>query len=111
MAKPDWSGPFFKEPKPEKGRSRKPLAQQSEKQKEREAYLRGVKAGFLFLFGRFDEIGPHCESCGVRGNADTLDLDHIIPRSRSGHDHPSNLQLLCRPCHIAKTGDIQWTNA
>lgn len=77
------------------------LAYKSEKQALKEEYLRGVKAGFLYMLGRLDPDGPTCESCGVKGNASTLDLDHIIPRARSGHDRPDNLQLLCNRFHTA----------
>lgn len=33
------------------------------------------------------------------------EVDHIIPVSQGGTDHPSNLQAVCRPCHLAKSSD------
>lgn len=33
------------------------------------------------------------------------EVDHIIPVSQGGTDHPSNLQAACRPCHLAKSSD------
>jgi 5-methylcytosine-specific restriction protein A len=33
------------------------------------------------------------------------EADHIIPVTRGGTDHPSNLQAACRPCHLAKSSD------
>ena len=33
-----------------------------------------------------------------------MELDHVIPVSRGGkHWDESNLQILCRECHFAKT--------
>lgn len=34
---------------------------------------------------------------------DTMEVDHIIPRSQGGNDYYSNLQLLHRQCHVQKT--------
>ena len=28
-----------------------------------------------------------------------FEVDHVVPRSRGGTDHKSNLQLLCSPCN------------
>jgi 5-methylcytosine-specific restriction protein A len=40
---------------------------------------------------------PWCALCGTAGVP--LHVDHIIPRSLGGTDHPSNLRPLCSPCH------------
>ena len=32
-----------------------------------------------------------------------LEVDHLVPVSKGGRDHPSNLQTLCHDCHIKKT--------
>lgn len=92
------------------------LKAQSVKEKLRSEYLAGIKAGFLYMQARYDPDGPTCESCGVRGNASTLDLDHIIARSKQGHDRPDNLQLLCNfkhssghDCHGKKHGVPQFS--
>ncbi len=34
---------------------------------------------------------------------DTLNIDHIIPRSQGGKDEYNNLQLLHKHCHDIKT--------
>ncbi|WP_246008977.1 HNH endonuclease [Hymenobacter metallilatus] len=52
-----------------------------------------IKAGVL------REAGYQCEQCGSRFN---LTLDHIIPRSKGGGWHRSNLQCLCKSCNEAK---------
>ncbi len=31
-----------------------------------------------------------------------LEVDHVIPQSRGGHDHLDNLQLLCSHCNRIK---------
>jgi 5-methylcytosine-specific restriction endonuclease McrA len=44
-----------------------------------------------------------CISCGSRSN---LTIDHLIPRSKGGSDHVTNLVTRCKPCNIAKAD--QW---
>lgn len=109
MAKPDWSGPFFKEPKPEKGRSR-PLPRTSEKQALLDARWAGVKDGMLFMARKLDPDGPSCEECGVRGNKDTLDLHHLRSRAQGGSYEARNGMLVCRPCHQRLTGGISFSS-
>lgn len=33
-----------------------------------------------------------------------MDVDHIMPRSKGGTDHPDNLQMLCSGCNRSKGG-------
>lgn len=40
-----------------------------------------------------------CAYCGYTRN---LTIDHIIPKSKGGTDHPRNLQCLCRRCNERK---------
>ena len=48
-----------------------------------------------------DRDGYRCQSCGKAG---ILEADHVIPMQHGGDAWaPSNLQALCRGCHIAKT--------
>lgn len=45
--------------------------------------------------------GYRCRSCGKAGR---LEVDHIVPISRRGDPwDPSNLQALCRSCHLEKS--------
>ena len=51
----------------------------------------------------FERDGWRCVECGKAGR---LECDHITPLQRGPGQHPfdvSNLQTLCRACHIAKT--------
>jgi 5-methylcytosine-specific restriction enzyme A len=32
------------------------------------------------------------------------EVDHVIPRSAGGTDHPSNLRAICHPCHVKRSG-------
>lgn len=52
-------------------------------------------------YSLIDKRGCRCEKCGRRGVR--LELDHIIPIADGGTNEESNLQLLCRPCHLKKT--------
>lgn len=46
-----------------------------------------------------------CLSCGRSAREDgvSLEVDHIIPRSKGGSDDMSNLQTLCKKCNIGKS--------
>ncbi|MFJ8557354.1 HNH endonuclease [Streptomyces microflavus] len=44
-----------------------------------------------------------CAHCREVFAADALDVDHIVPLSKGGLDVSSNLQLLCKQCHMNKT--------
>ena len=41
-----------------------------------------------------------CQDCGGIGT----DIDHILGVAKGGQTTMENLQLLCEPCHFAKTG-------
>ena len=47
------------------------------------------------------KAGGKCAVCGR--DAFICDFDHIIPIILGGQNRESNLQLLCIPCHKAKT--------
>lgn len=46
-----------------------------------------------------------CCSCGRSSREDgiTLEVDHIVPRSKGGTDDVENLQTLCKKCNIGKS--------
>ncbi len=46
-----------------------------------------------------------CLSCGRTSREDgaTLEVDHIVPRSKGGTDEMDNLQTLCKKCNIGKS--------
>lgn len=54
---------------------------------------------------------PLCRACH---RARSTEVDHLIPRSRGGTDHPTNLQGLCPTCHARKTKSessaARWTD-
>ena len=48
-----------------------------------------------------------CEQCGVKAaNGATLEIDHIVPISKSGSDDYENLQVLCATCNRKKGSKI-----
>ena len=52
-----------------------------------------------FLYG---EQGGDCAGCNDHFKIQHLEVDHIIPKSKSGTDHIENLQLLCSHCNKIK---------
>jgi 5-methylcytosine-specific restriction endonuclease McrA len=91
-----------KSAKPQRRKARRAPRAQSLKQALSESKWSGIKDVLL-------ELDPHCKVCGVKGDASTLDLDHIVPRSQGGPNRASNGQLLCREHHAEKHGKLEWT--
>ncbi|MDE0149952.1 MAG: DNA methyltransferase [Rhodospirillaceae bacterium] len=53
------------------------------------------------LYGEQEGV---CVGCDTHFPFRVMDVDHILPRSRGGTDHPDNLQLLCSGCNRSKGG-------
>ncbi|XGV97308.1 MAG: HNH endonuclease [Leptolyngbya sp. BL-A-14] len=54
------------------------------------------KAKLIALFG------PCCWHCKHRFPAESLTLDHLIPRSKGGSNSLENLWLACFPCNNSR---------
>ena len=52
-----------------------------------------------FLYGQ--QAGD-CKGCQEHFKIRNLTVDHILPVSQGGTDHPANLQLLCHTCNSTK---------
>ena len=50
----------------------------------------------------YGEQGGYCNGCEEHFLIRNMTVDHIIPRSKGGTDHVSNLQLLCSACNSLK---------
>ncbi len=47
-----------------------------------------------------------CESCGDKPGEENVEADHVEPVALGGSNDPEeNGQLLCRGCHVEKTGE------
>ena len=53
------------------------------------------------LYGEQEGI---CVGCDTHFPFRVMKVDHILPKSRGGTDHPDNLQLLCSGCNRSKGG-------
>ena len=53
------------------------------------------------LYGEQEGV---CIGCETHFPFRVMDVDHILPRSKGGTDHPDNLQLLCSGCNRSKGG-------
>ena len=62
------------------------------------------------LYGEQEGV---CVGCQTHFPFRVMDVDHILPRSKGGTDHPDNLQLLCSGCNRSKGGRTmaQWRAA
>ena len=54
-----------------------------------------------------------CVGCETHFPFKVMEVDHILPRSKGGSDHPDNLQLLCTHCNKSKGNKTmaQWRAA
>jgi diadenosine tetraphosphate (Ap4A) HIT family hydrolase len=48
------------------------------------------------------DSGGRCALCGASKHETSLDVDHIIPRSKRGKTEYENLQVLCAKCNRSK---------
>ena len=53
------------------------------------------------LYGEQEGV---CAGCDTHFPFRVMDVDHKLPQSRGGTDHPDNLQLLCSGCNRSKGG-------
>ena len=53
------------------------------------------------LYGEQEGV---CAGCDTHFPFKVMEVDHELPRSRGGTDHPDNLQLLCSHCNRSKGG-------
>ena len=51
------------------------------------------------LYGEQEGV---CAGCDTHFPFRVMDVDHMLPQSRGGTDHPGNLQLLCSGCNRSK---------
>lgn len=76
----------------------------------REFSRKTKRDGFLRAEGRCEAILPDGTRCNAKLTVGKMTYDHVIPDQMGGEPDLANLQVICRPCDIAKTradqGDI-----
>lgn len=63
------------------------------------AAQRGYGRAWQRARGEWLAAHPECVACGSAASL----VDHRVPLSAGGPDHPSNFQSMCQPCHASKT--------
>ena len=76
-----------------------PQRTDTEPQEARQLKLPNYTVHKKYLYG---EQEGFCNGCKVHFRIRNLSVDHIVPRSKNGTDHPKNLQLLCQTCNSTK---------
>lgn len=73
------------------------------KEQDRGAYRAGYRdpAYYRERQAALNRAKGSCERCGVRPQR--VEVDHIVPLRDGGTNTRANLQVLCLPCHHAKT--------
>lgn len=54
----------------------------------------------------YEHYGYRCCYCGHRYKTDSLNLEHIIPRSRGGRSDWNNVVTACVPCNTRKANQL-----
>ena len=65
--------------------------------------------GCKVRFSIMERDGFKCRYCGATPESVRLTVDHIIPVSKGGSDHPDNLVTACCQCNMGK-GNRQLMN-
>ena len=47
-----------------------------------------------------------CWVCGTKLTVETATLDHVIPLTRGGQDHHTNMKLACEPCNKERGSEM-----
>jgi 5-methylcytosine-specific restriction endonuclease McrA len=63
-------------------------------------YQQGELHGYLLREYLLEKWQRRCVYCGAKGVS--LEVEHIVPRSRGGSKRVSNLTLACHPCNVRK---------
>ena len=83
-------------------KSRDPVktrAQKIKDQANRRAREQGLKISASDYRELANILGEICQRCG---DHEQLQWDHVLPLSKGGLHHPTNIQRLCRPCNEKK---------
>jgi 5-methylcytosine-specific restriction endonuclease McrA len=56
---------------------------------------------------RMHKKKPFCHWCGAKLALEDSTIEHVIPLSRGGLDHPNNQALACEPCNKAHDNKIE----
>ena len=64
-------------------------------------YQQGTLIGYQIRQYLLEQYDYTCIYCGAKNIP--LEVDHVIPRTKSGSNRVSNLVISCKPCNLAKS--------
>lgn len=79
------------------------IVMERKKEYSRRYRIRNGKRMLKWRFQIFQRDGFRCRYCGRGVEDTTLQIDHVIPRSKGGTNSAENLVTSCKECNIGKS--------
>ena len=82
--------------------------QRAQNEAKHRAVVRGVVVDSVDYMAVLKRDGWNCHICGKAVTQGTLSFDHVIPMSKDGPHHESNIRVAHRSCNSRKGNRVDW---